>query len=212
MTKLLYIEASPRKSRSTSCEIGAAFVDAYLDKNPTHEVHTINVWHHDLPELSGEMIKAVYSSIFALELNKKEHEEWKQIKRFANEFKDADKYVISNPMWNFGIPYKLKHYFDVIIQPGLTYQFTPPHSYRGLVMGKPVTVISARGGEYVRDAQKLDMQQPYLEQVLRFLGFQEIHHILLQPTLDSSVFSTQEAVKSAREEAIRQAQAIAANF
>ena len=29
--------------------------------------------------------------------------------RFADHFKSADKYIVSLPMWNFGIPYKLKH-------------------------------------------------------------------------------------------------------
>jgi FMN-dependent NADH-azoreductase len=31
--------------------------------------------------------------------------------------KSADAYLISVPMWNFSIPYMLKHYIDIVIQP-----------------------------------------------------------------------------------------------
>lgn len=212
MTKLLYIEASPRKNRSASNEIGAAFVDAYLNQHPMHKVKTINLWHYDLPEMSGELLKSVYSSILKLELTHKEEKEWYQIEKIVNEFKDADKYLLSTPMWNFSVPYRLKHYLDVIIQPGLTYEFSPKTGYRGLVTGKPIAIISSRGGEYVRHMQKLDMLQPYLDQVLKSMGFQDIRHILVQPTLDSSLFATQAAVKEAREVAMQQARAMGAAF
>lgn len=212
MTKLLYIEASPRKNRSASNEIGAAFVDAYLNQHPSHKVETINLWHYDLPEMSGELLKSVYSSILKLELTHKEQKEWHQVEKIVNEFKDADKYLLSTPMWNFSVPYRLKHYLDVIIQPGLTYAFSPKTGYRGLVTGKPITIISSRGGEYVRHMQKLDMQQPYLEQVFRAIGFQDIQFILQQPTLESSLFATQAAVKQAKEVALKQARALGAAF
>lgn len=212
MTKLLYIEASPRKNRSSSNEIGAAFVDAYLNQHPSHTVEIINLWHYDLPEMSGELLKSVYSSILKLELTHKEQKEWHKIEKIVNEFKAADKYLLSTPMWNFSIPYRLKHYLDVIIQPGLTYEFSPKSGYRGLVTGKPIAIISARGGEYVRDMQKMDLQQPYLEQVFRTIGFQDIQFILQQPTLDSSLFATQEAVKKAKKEALEQARALGAAF
>jgi putative NADPH-quinone reductase len=32
-------------------------------------------------------------------------------------------------MWNFGIPYKLKHYIDVLTQPGQTFNFDPTTGY-----------------------------------------------------------------------------------
>lgn len=212
MTTLLCIEASPRKNRSCSGEIGDAFIDAYLNHHPEHKIKTINVWRHDLPELTGEVVKAVYSSIQQLELNHHEEKEWKKIKELTDEFKSADKYLICAPMWNFSIPYRLKHYLDVIVQPGLTYKFSKDNGYKGLVTGKPVTVICSRGGEYVRQAQKLDMQQPYIDQVLRFIGFTDIRHVTVQPTLDSSLFATLEEVKAARDYALAEAREIAANF
>ncbi|MEM8866270.1 MAG: NAD(P)H-dependent oxidoreductase, partial [Planctomycetota bacterium] len=101
----------------------------------------------------------------------------------CDEFKSADKYLISVPMWNFGIPYKLKHYIDVIAQPGQTFSFDPESGYSGLVTGKPVAVVYARGGEYGGEGSGMDHQKPYVEQMLGFLGFTDIHPIVFEPTL-----------------------------
>lgn len=48
----------------------------------------------------------------------------KNVEDVIEQFTAADKYLFSLPMWNFGIPYKLKHYIDVIVQPGYTFSFT----------------------------------------------------------------------------------------
>ncbi|OGK10273.1 MAG: hypothetical protein A2W80_08310 [Candidatus Riflebacteria bacterium GWC2_50_8] len=36
----------------------------------------------------------------------------------------ADIIIISVPMWNFGMPYRLKHYLDVIVQPRHLFCYT----------------------------------------------------------------------------------------
>ena len=61
-------------------------------------------------------------------------------------FKSADKYLVSLPMWNFSIPYKLKQYIDLLVHRGLTFSFTPEGGYKGLVTGKPLVAVYARGG------------------------------------------------------------------
>ena len=51
------------------------------------------------------------------------------LERMAMRFALADRVLISTPMWNFGIPYKLKQWFDLIVQPGLTFRFDPAQGY-----------------------------------------------------------------------------------
>ena len=46
-------------------------------------------------------------------------------------FSHADRVLISSPMSNFGVPYKLKQWFDLIVQPGITFTFSPAEGYRG---------------------------------------------------------------------------------
>ncbi len=60
MSKLLYIEASPRKARSKSIAVAHAFLDAYRAANPSDEVITLDLWERKLPEFDGYTIDAKY--------------------------------------------------------------------------------------------------------------------------------------------------------
>jgi FMN-dependent NADH-azoreductase len=87
-------------------------------------------------------------------------------------------------MWNFGIPYRLKHYFDVLVQPGYTFSSDRESGYTGLVTDKPVVVVYARGGDYSSgEATQCDLQKPYVETTLKFIGFTDVHPIVIEPTL-----------------------------
>jgi hypothetical protein len=61
---------------------------------------------------------------------------WKRVEEVIERFKSADWYLFSLPMWNFGVPYVLKHFIDVIIQPGLTFSFSPSRGLQGLSHGE----------------------------------------------------------------------------
>ena len=207
MAKLLYIEASPRKNRSVSIEIASAFRDAYLNANPGDEIRSINLWSMALPELTGELLNGVYAKLLDLKLTAKEAEAAQEIQRIVEQFIAADKYIFSLPMWNFGIPYKLKHYLDIIVQPGQTFTHTPGEGYRGLLGGKPATLIYARGGDYARESAALDFQRGYMEHILRFIGIGEIHSVVIEPTLVGPMELEQTKAK-----ALAQAEEVAAKF
>ena len=112
-------------------------------------------------------------------------------------------------MWNFGIPYKLKHYIDVIVQPGYTFSFSPEEGYKGLMGGKPVAAVYARGGAYGSGtrAEAFDLQKAYLEHILGFIGFSDFQTILVEPTL-ASPEDKDKSIEAARERAV----SIAASF
>ncbi|QDV59346.1 FMN-dependent NADH-azoreductase [Rosistilla oblonga] len=184
MSKLLYIESSPRKSRSKSIKVAKAFVDQYQASNPGDEVVTIDLWQKTLPEFDGYTIDARYQVMNGPAHDANQAAAWKSVVDVIEEFKSADKYLFSLPMWNFGIPYKLKHYIDVIAQPGQTFSFSPDTGYSGLVTGKPVTVVYARGGAYGSDQAKgMDFQTSYMQMLLGFIGFTEIQSVVVEPTM-----------------------------
>ncbi len=111
-------------------------------------------------------------------------------------------------MWNFGIPYKLKHYIDVIAQPGQTFSFSPETGYTGLVTGKPVTVVYARGGAYGSEQAKgLDLQKGTWTSYWDSSAFTDIRPIVFEPTLGSP-----DDVAKTEAAAIAQAQTIAASY
>ncbi|QDV69494.1 FMN-dependent NADH-azoreductase 1 [Rosistilla carotiformis] len=208
MSKLLYIESSPRKSRSKSINVAQAFIEQYQASHPGDEVVTIDLWQKSLPEFDGYTIDAKYQVLNGQGHDAEQATAWKTVVDVIDEFKAADKYVFSLPMWNFGIPYKLKHYIDVIAQPGQTFSYSPDTGYTGLVTGKPVAVVYARGGSYGSDQTKgLDFQTSYMELLLGFIGFTDIHSVIVEPTLASP-----EDVAESEAAAIQQAQQLATKF
>ncbi len=148
MARLLYIESSPRKERSASIEAARTFISEYERTHPEDVVETLDLWATHLPEFDGHVIDSKYVILHGLEHTEEQRQAWKAVEDVIAQFTRADKYLLSLPMWNFGIPYKLKHYLDVIVQPGYTFSFSPEEGYKGLMTGKPIATIYARGGAY----------------------------------------------------------------
>lgn len=185
MSKLLNIEASPREARSYSKAVADAFVGAYKASHKADNVETINLFKFKLPEFDGDILYAKYAILNGLPHTPEQKAAWVRVEKVIEQFKSADKYVLSTPMWNFGIPYKLKHYIDVITQPGYTFSFSPTEGYKGLVTGKPITVVYARGGEYAPGSptEAYDLQKRYVQNVLGFIGFTDIRNLIIEGTL-----------------------------
>ena len=196
MSKLLYIEASPRKDRSTSIRVAKGFLEAYLAAHPGDAVDMIDLWREELPSFDGEAINAKYAILHGQPHSPAQASAWAKVTAIADRFKSADRYLFSLPMWNFGIPYKLKHYIDVITQPGLTFTFSPAEGYKGLVTGKPAVAIYARGGEYPSGGASYDFQKPYFELFLGFIGFTDIRSIVVEPTLADPVIADKARAKA----------------
>ncbi|NTV31772.1 MAG: FMN-dependent NADH-azoreductase [Deltaproteobacteria bacterium] len=209
MSKLLYIQASPRIERSFSIAVAEAFVSAYKQSNPKDEVVAMNLFKKDLPAFDGLAVQAKYTILHGLKHTPEELAAWKKVEELIGEFKSADKYVLAVPMWNFGIPYRLKQYLDIIVQPGYTFSFSPQEGYKGLVLGKPVFVAYSRGGAYPKGSaeEAFDLQTKYFQLALGFIGFTDIRTLIVEPTLASP-----DVAKQRRAEAIAKAKEMANTF
>jgi len=201
MSKLLYIQASPRCERSSSTDVANTYISAFKAASADNTVTTLNIWDMSLPEFDGDRLNAKYSFLHGQNPSDTEAAALQEVVAISEQFKEADCYLFSVPMWNFSIPYKLKHYIDIITQPGLTFSFDPETGFFGLVTGKPVTAIYSRGGEYSNpEAIGMDFQKPYLEMALGFIGFREINSVLIEPTL-ADPESVNNAINAAKEKA-----------
>ncbi len=197
MSKLLHIQSSPRGSRSASIAVAEQFVESYLAENPGDTVETLDLWEAGLPAFDGFTLDAKYSVLSGQAPAEEQLAAWSAVVAIADHFKSADKILLSLPMWNFSIPYKLKHYIDLLVQPGLTFSFTPEEGYKGLVTGKPLAVVYARGGAYGpgTGAEGYDQQSAYIRQVFGFIGFSDIREIFVEPTLSPTKDETVAASK-----------------
>jgi len=209
MAKLLYIQASPRKERSKSTQVAKAFLEAYQQSHTGDTVETFNIFEEDLPSFDGLKVQAKYTILHGKEHTPEEREAWGAVERVIDHFKDADKYVLSLPMWNFGIPYRLKQYIDILIQPGYTFT-ADENGYEGMIKNKPIAVVYARGGAYPEgtEAEAFDMQKKYIELVLGFMGFQNIYSIVVEPTLHGGPDDIQKVLDAS----IRKAQTLGSDF
>ena len=147
MKKILYIESSPRKDRSHSINVTKKYLEKLKSSNEV-DIKKIDLWDYELPEFDGDLLNAKYTAISGTESTPEEDNAWAKVIDIFNEFQDADQYIFSVPMWNFSIPYKLKHYIDIITQLGLSWSYSQENGYSGLMTGKEATIIYASGDGY----------------------------------------------------------------
>ncbi len=207
MSRLFYIQASPRGTRSHSIAVADAFVEAYLHQNPGDQVDRLNVFQADLPVFDGATVDAKYAILHGVEHSAEQRQAWTNIEAVIERFTSADKYVLAIPMWNFGIPYRLKQYVDILVQPGYTFSYSPDQGYKGLVTEKPAFIAYASGGAYApgTDFEAYDMQKPYVEGILAFIGFTDISSIAVEPTLMAGPDVSKEKQAAAIEQAVKMA-------
>ena len=186
MTKLLYIQASPRGEASGSIAVADAYLAALKAKHPDLEVDVLDPWTANLPEFGGDRAAAKYT-VFGGGTNEgSQASVWDEITGIANRFISADRYLFAVPMWNGGIPYKLKQYIDIIHQPGLLFGLDPATGYFGLLKDKQATVVytsGAYGPAMPSPAFGIDHQSTYMTAWLNQAGITDITEIRYQPTI-----------------------------
>jgi FMN-dependent NADH-azoreductase len=186
VTQLLYIEASPRGPESTSTQVAAAYLAAIRAQNPKLEVDTLKVWETALPTFDGNRVAAKLNVIAGQAQNAVQKTAWDEIVTIANRFIAADRYLFAVPMWNNGIPYRLKQYIDVIHQPGLLWGLDPKSGYYGLLKNKHATVVltsGAFGPGLPSPAFGVDYHWTYMRDWLLQAGVTTIDEVRFQPTL-----------------------------
>ena len=184
LVNLLFVEASPRREAATSSKAADIFIDALKRAHGAIEVDHLDLWKAALPEFDGDLIAAKYAKLAAREMSAAEAGAWQRIAALTGRFAAADAMVIATPMWNFGIPYKLKHWIDLITQPGLTFTFDPEIGYAPIVRSRPTLVILSSAGDYREGPSygRPDLATPYMNEELRFLGLAPVLVEKIGPT------------------------------
>lgn len=169
----------------------------------------MDLWRERMPEFVGPIVEAKYARMKGQAFNDPQRDSFAEAERMAMRFSLADRVLISTPMWNFGIPYKLKQWFDIIIQPGLTFRFDPAQGYFPLLKDRPTLVILASGSDFATGMNRgrIDMATPYLREVLRFIGVSSVSFVPIGPTAGPA-----EPIRTARDSAHRRLADLAKRF
>jgi FMN-dependent NADH-azoreductase len=186
MTKLLYIKASPRGADSKSSAVADAYLAALRGRTPSLAIDVIDLSVERIPDFDGDKVAAKMAIITGQTHDGRQKTAWDEITATANRFIAADHYLIAAPMWNGGLPYKLKQYIDVIHQPGLLWGLDPAKGYYGLLRNKKAVLAltsGAFGPSMPSPAFGIDHHSTHLKAWLNQAGVTDIEEIRFQPTL-----------------------------
>jgi len=172
---LLQIIATPhRNGTSQTRHLAEAFLQGWETVNPTGVVETIDLTRIELPPLDDAMVAVLFDqpSGGPPELMAQRR---RALDRLVTQFIAADAYLFVTPMWNFGLPYLLKHYFDLVIRPGWTFAIDSQGA-TGLLGGRPAYAVISRGFDYSPESGKAQYNhlEPHLRTLLGFMGIEDL--------------------------------------
>lgn len=204
MPKLLHLDASPRGPRSRSNMVA----ERLLAQRPDIEIEYLNLFDAELPAFDGATIEGRYALIAGEAVDPSVEAQWGAIGRLIEHFLSFDGWVMTVPMWNFGIPYPLKHYVDLVTQPGMSFRVVDGQG-EGLAAGRKAVLITS-GALDIRPGgpmSALDHQHAFLTGWLGFIGVTDIETIHVKPT-----FGPPEAVEPVMAAAYAEADALASRL
>jgi FMN-dependent NADH-azoreductase len=175
MPRLLHIQSSPDLNSSVSRVLSDKFVSTWTSKHANVEVDILDLAVNPIPHFGPDMLQAA-----------RPQSEWSTQTRQAIELSNklvgqleaADVIVIGVPMINFTICSQLKTWIDHVTIAGRTFKYAAPGVSKGMLFGKKVFVITARGGDYADvPVNAFDFQEPLLRTNLGFLGLFDVSFI-----------------------------------
>lgn len=195
--RLLHIIATPRGLASNTGRISSVLLEELHDRYEDLEVSTLDLFSADLPAVAGVNIKSKYALMTGQQLDDSARDSWREIEKAIEGFLDADIYLLTAPMWNFGVPYALKYYIDAIVQPGYLFKYDEAGQPQGLVVGKRMVCVTSRGADYSQQPLlAFDFLETYLRTIFGFVGITDLKFFNAQP-MDISQESRRAAVKAA---------------
>lgn len=179
MTHLLAISSSANLSPSVSRRLVAAFADDFAASVPDAVVTRRDLGGAPPPHIDEAVIGAVFAP--ADRRTPAQNAALALSDTLVDELIAADVIVIGAPMHNFTITSSLKAWIDHVARAGRTFSYTSSGP-EGLLRGKRVYVLTARGGNYAAGSpmQAMDFQEPYLRAVLGFIGLDDVSFIQCQ--------------------------------
>ncbi|AIO26013.1 FMN-dependent NADH-azoreductase [Burkholderia cepacia] len=172
MTTILQINSAARSQGAQSTLLANELTAKLQQSNPGAKVVVRDLLADALPHLDESVLGAFFTPA-----DKRTAEQNAIVAKsdaLIAELQAADIVVIGAPMYNFGVSSQLKAYFDWIARAGVTFRYTE-NGPEGLIKGKKVHVVTARGGKYLGTPN--DSQTPYLRSFLGFIGLTDVNFI-----------------------------------
>lgn len=114
----------------------------------------------------------------------------------AAQLKSSPRVVIAMPLYNFGIPARLKDWIDNIVMPGVTFRYTEQGTPEGLMGTHKALILQGSGSVYSSEPlAQMEFSLPYLQALLGgFLGFQSVDVVRAEGTAHNAEAAVQKAL------------------
>jgi len=178
---ILHLDSSPRGERSHSRQLTRAFVQELQSTHTGSTVIYRDLGHNPPPHVDEPWIAAHYSDPSTH--GPDQQAALKLSEEMIAELFAADLIVVGVPMYNFSIPSTLKAYIDQIVRRGRTFAFP---SYEGLVTGKKMFLLQARGSGGYSPGEPMaqtNHQDTYLRAIFGLIGIKDITVVNDEKTL-----------------------------
>lgn len=172
MTTILQINSAARSQGAQSTLLATELTAKLQQSKPGAKVVVRDLLADALPHLDDAVLGAFFTP--AEQRTPEQQAIAARSDALIAELQAADIVVIGAPMYNFGVSTQLKAYFDQLARAGVTFRYTE-NGPEGLVKGKKVYVVSARGGKYA--GTPADSQTPYIKTFLGFIGITDVDFI-----------------------------------
>ncbi|CAD5200369.1 FMN-dependent NADH-azoreductase [Pseudomonas sp. FEN] len=172
MSRVLIIESSARQQDSVSRQLTQQFIGQWHAAYPADPITVRDLASDPVPHLDSHLLGGWMKP--AEQRTAAEKAALERSNQLTDELLAADVLVLAAPMYNFAIPSTLKAWLDHVLRAGLTFKYTETGP-QGLLVGKRAYVLTARGGLYAGGTN--DHQEPYLRQVLAFIGIHDVTFI-----------------------------------
>ena len=172
MRTLLVIKSSLFNGSGQSSRLADEFAKLWKANNPGGRVICRDLAADPVPHLTAESFQGF--GLTAAERSPAQHAATAVSDSLIAELRAADEVVIGLPMYNFTVPSTFKAWMDYVARAGVTFRYTESGS-QGLLEGKPVHVLCARGGEYA--GTEADTQSKLIEMFLGMIGLEDVRFV-----------------------------------
>ncbi|EUJ42711.1 FMN-dependent NADH-azoreductase [Listeria riparia] len=181
MANVLFIKANGLPAeRSVSVKLYEEFLKNYKANNAADTITELDLFQADLPYYDATMMSGLFKESTGDALTDEEQRLADIANGYLEQFLAADKIVMAFPLWNFSIPAQFLTYLFYLNQAGKTFKYTAEGPV-GLVTGKEVVLLNARGGVYSDGPMaSWEMSLNYVKNILAHFGITNPQSVIVE--------------------------------
>lgn len=180
--KLLHIDSSIQTTDSISRQLSRTTVEHLRSEMSDLEVQYKDFAARPFPHLSASTFAAHVKNADTSGFDQATVDDVVESGKALDEFLAADIVVLGVPLYNYSVPSSLKAWIDRIVVADKTFTHSDSRGPMGLVAGKRVIVLLARGGIFSEGSPVAHNEhaETYLRSIFGLIGIDNVEFIVAE--------------------------------